>query len=75
MMRLVNHPGNVLLTKRMTGLPYDSVANVSLVTAVGREMGLRDLVSKPVNYETLARILARVLQRRRSERPAANPEN
>lgn len=29
-------PGNVLLTKRATGLPSDSVANVSQVTTVDR---------------------------------------
>jgi len=46
----------------------------SLTANEVREMGLRDLVSKPVDYETLARILARVLQRRRSERPVPSAE-
>jgi mRNA interferase MazF len=30
-------PGNVLLKKSATGLPRDSVANVSLITALDRE--------------------------------------
>lgn len=31
-------PGNVLLTARMTGLPRDSAANVSLIVALDREL-------------------------------------
>lgn len=31
-------PGNVLLTARMSGLPRDSVANVSLIVALDREL-------------------------------------
>jgi mRNA interferase MazF len=30
-------PGNVLLTAKMTGLPKDSVANVSLVVALDKQ--------------------------------------
>ncbi|NOY30393.1 MAG: type II toxin-antitoxin system PemK/MazF family toxin [Planctomycetes bacterium] len=32
-----NAPGNVLLKSRLTGLPKDSVANVSLIVALGKE--------------------------------------
>ena len=32
--RILDAPGNVLLTKRASGLPKDSVANVSLVVTV-----------------------------------------
>jgi len=32
-----NAPGNVLLKGRLTGLPKDSVANVSLVVALGKD--------------------------------------
>lgn len=35
-LRWAEAPGNVRLSARMTGLPRDSVANVSLVTAVDR---------------------------------------
>ena len=35
-LRLAEAPGNVLLSARSTGLPRDSVANVSLVLAVNR---------------------------------------
>jgi PAS domain S-box-containing protein len=45
----------------------------SLTVSELREMGIRDLVSKPVDFETLARILAHVLERQRSEHPAAIP--
>ena len=31
-------PGNVRLTERMTGLPRDSVANVSVIVALDREL-------------------------------------
>jgi len=61
---LALHPGfPIILASGSSG---------SLTANEVREMGLRDLVSKPVDYETLARILARVLQRRRSERPVAD---
>ena len=35
-LRLAEAPGNLLLPARSTGLDRDSVANVSLVTALGR---------------------------------------
>jgi len=35
-LRWVDAPGNVLLTARMTGLPKDSVANVSQIVALDR---------------------------------------
>ena len=38
-------PGNVLLTKAETGLPQDSVANVSLIVALDRQV-LTDRVRK-----------------------------
>ena len=37
-LRWADAPGNVLLTKRMTGLPKDSVANVSQVIALDRAL-------------------------------------
>jgi mRNA interferase MazF len=37
-MRLLDAPGNVLLTKRATGLPKDSVANVSQVVTVDQDV-------------------------------------
>jgi signal transduction histidine kinase/ActR/RegA family two-component response regulator len=56
------------------GLPIvlASGSSGSLTATEVRQMGIRELVSKPVDYETLARILAQVLQRGGSERPAAN---
>ncbi len=36
--RLAAMPGNVLLSSRKTGLPKDSVANVSQVTAIDRSL-------------------------------------
>ena len=36
--RLAAMPGNVLLSSRKTGLPKDSVANVSQVTAIDRAL-------------------------------------
>ena len=36
-LRLLDAPGNVLLAARATGLPKDSVANVSQVVTVDRE--------------------------------------
>ena len=40
-----NAPGNVRLTARMTGLPRDSVANVSQILTVDRDV-LRDRTGK-----------------------------
>lgn len=37
-LRLLDAPGNVLLPARMAGLPRDSVANVSQVVTLDREM-------------------------------------
>lgn len=37
-LRLAESPGNVLLRRRMTGLPKDSVANVSQVIAIDRTL-------------------------------------
>ncbi|HKO52773.1 MAG TPA: ATP-binding protein [Polyangiaceae bacterium] len=62
---LALHPGfPIILASGSSG---------SLTANEVREMGIRDLISKPVDYETLARMLAHVLQRRRSERPVAHP--
>jgi len=36
-LRLVDAPGNVLLSSRASGLPKDSVANVSQIVTVDRE--------------------------------------
>jgi mRNA interferase MazF len=40
-----NAPGNVSLSPRLTGLPRDSVANVSQIVTLDREL-LRELVCK-----------------------------
>lgn len=37
-LRWADAPGNVLVTRRTSGLPLDSVANVSQVVTVDREM-------------------------------------
>ena len=37
-LRWANAPGNVLLTAAMTGLPRDSVANVSQIVALDRSL-------------------------------------
>lgn len=37
-LRWADAPGNVLVTRRTSGLPLDSVANVSQVVSVDREM-------------------------------------
>jgi mRNA interferase MazF len=37
-LRWAEAPGNVLLSARLTGLPQDSVANVSQVVTVDREL-------------------------------------
>lgn len=44
-MRLADAPGNVALSADLTGLPKDSVANVSLLTALDRSV-LTDRVGK-----------------------------
>ena len=36
-LKWANAPGNVLLKGKLTGLPKDSVANVSLIVALGRD--------------------------------------
>jgi mRNA interferase MazF len=36
-LRLVDAPGNVLLRTRASGLPKDSVANVSQIVTIGRD--------------------------------------
>ncbi len=37
-LRWADAPGNVILLKRLTGLPQDSVANVSLIVTLDREL-------------------------------------
>lgn len=37
-LRLLDAPGNVLLSARESGLPKDSVANVSQVVTIGRDV-------------------------------------
>jgi len=37
-LRLIDAPGNVLLTRKVAGLPKDSVANVSQVVTLDREL-------------------------------------
>jgi mRNA interferase MazF len=37
-LKWVNAPGNVALTARLTGLPKDSVANVSQIVSVDRDL-------------------------------------
>ena len=44
-LRWADAPGNVLLASKITGLPKDSVANVSRVTAIDKNM-LTDRVGK-----------------------------
>jgi mRNA interferase MazF len=51
-----NAPGNLLLTAASTGLPHDSVANVSQIVAVDRRL-LTDLVGR-VSTQQLAGVLA-----------------
>jgi mRNA interferase MazF len=53
--RLAAAPGNVLLYAAMTGLPQDSVANVSQIVAIDREL-LTERVGK-VSDTHLDRIL------------------
>ncbi len=54
--RLASAPGNVLLPAPSTGLPKDSVANVSLVVAIDRKLITERVGKLPANY--LARVMA-----------------
>lgn len=47
-MRLVDAPGNVLLKRRETGLPKDSVANVSQVITLDKSFFVDRVKSLPV---------------------------
>jgi mRNA interferase MazF len=53
-LRLADAPGNVLLTKNRSGLPRDSVVNVSLTSAIDRSC-LSDFIGV-VDDETMKRI-------------------
>ena len=55
-LRLADAPGNVLLSTRDSGLPKDSVANVSQLVTIDRVL-LKDLVSQLTNRH-LAQVLA-----------------
>jgi len=55
-LRLANAPGNVFLTARDTGLPDDSVANVSQIVTIDRSL-LDKLVSQ-IGVRHLALVLA-----------------
>ncbi len=57
-LRLADAPGNVALSARMTGLPKDSIANVSLITSVDR--GLLTERAGKVSRAKLELILAGV---------------
>lgn len=54
--RLAGAPGNVLLPAASTGLPKDSVANVSLIVAIDRELIIERTARLPDGY--LNRVLA-----------------
>ena len=54
-LRWAGAPGNVLLSAKATGLPKDSVANVSLIIALGRSL-LSERVGR-VSSKQLAQIL------------------
>jgi mRNA interferase MazF len=54
--RLAAAPGNVLLPATSTGLPKDSVANVSLIVAINRELITERTARLPDGY--LNRVLA-----------------
>lgn len=45
--RILAAPGNVLLSTRLTGLPKDSVANVSQLVTVNRETLIERVGSLP----------------------------
>lgn len=53
-LRLLDAPGNVLIPKKISGLPKDSVANVSQVATVDRAMLIERLGRVP------GRVMARV---------------
>lgn len=61
-LRLADAPGNVVLAKRDSGLPKDSVANVSQIVTVDRDM-LTERASKlpPLVRERIDRGLRLVL--------------
>jgi len=54
--RLASAPGNVLIPAISTGLPKDSVANVSLIVAIDRKLITERVGKLPTNY--LARVMA-----------------
>jgi mRNA interferase MazF len=54
--RLAAAPGNVLLPAASTGLPKDSVANVSQIVAIDRDVLSERVGQLPDNY--LGRVLA-----------------
>jgi mRNA interferase MazF len=54
--RLAAAPGNVLLPAASTGLPKDSVANVSLIVAIDRDPITERTARLPASY--LNRVLA-----------------
>jgi len=43
-LRLAEAPGNVILPRKSTGLPHDSVANISQIVTLDKQL-LTDLVS------------------------------
>jgi mRNA interferase MazF len=51
--RLADAPGNVLLQRQSTGLPSDSVANVSQIVTIDRSL-LTDLVGRLSSAELAA---------------------
>ncbi len=54
--RLAGAPGNVLLPAASTGLPKDSVANVSQIVAIDRDVLTERVSQLPDNY--LTRVMA-----------------
>jgi mRNA interferase MazF len=44
-MRLADAPGNVRITRRISGLPHDSVVNVSQLITLDKQM-LREIVGR-----------------------------
>ena len=54
--RLIDAPGNVLLSPRVTGLPRDSVANVTQLVTIDRRY-LRERVGR-IPPRTMARVEA-----------------
>ena len=53
-LRLAQAPGNVLLNSHKTGLPKDSVANISQITALDKS-SLRDISGK-LDEATMSRV-------------------